>query len=788
MPMNFLYKTYQILALTLLSSATGYAAGDIIFTPEELRYIQAHPVIKYGISPHFYPIENFNSTGEHIGLTRDYIDLISAATGIKFQPVFSNNNNRPFANLQSGHVSLLTSTSSAFAQAKGLASSVPMFATWPVTVTRKATRNIVTPDDLLEGYVSITDYLSLIEWFTERFPNVDYKISRSPEEAIGEVIHGRAKAAVVLSPTALYYMNVVHPGQLKMSPPHKTKIPRVMSARPEDQLLIDIINKVIASISAKQQAELMGKWMLSDIIPLSDNRRSGWYCYSLTTTLLLLLIFIFYRHRRLQMELIRLGSKNNLELSVLAHELRTPLIGILTACEGLVHKIASTCQRERLANVIHVTRELLDNLDLSLDNAKINAGSVTQNPQPHLLAELCDTTVKLFISFAETHTTTLQVRYLSKQYFLPHLIDGTLLSQALNNVVSNAIKHTHAGMVLIECSLLQVDGKNMFSIEVIDTGTGMPPKVLARLSEPFYQGKFSRTDGDTPRPKGTGLGLFVAKKNMHLTGGHLAIASQPGVGSRVTIALPATPAHYAIENPLPEGLYLVMPAQIPTSLIGEITQALDGCELPYYSAADPFLTTARGPALHLQLDLPQNHWQLSNQEGESVVVTRPLHASALYLAISDLCNEEQSLESTNETPKINSPCAITESRRLLMVEDEPLLLEVQHELFSSMGFEVDAVANAQQAYQSWLQHQHTIIITDCRLDESDGFELVRHLRKLMQGTPEQVLIIGQSASLKAEDAQRAREVGMDYLLQKPIAREQWQQLIRDYFASENKHK
>ena len=119
------------------------------------------------------------------------------------------------------------------------------------------------------------------------------------------------------------------------------------------------------------------------------------------------------------------GFKNNLELSVIAHELRTPLIGILTACEGLVDKIVSTSQRERLANVIHVTRELLDNLDLSLDNAKINAGSVTQNPQPQLLAELCDTTVKLFISFAETHGTTLRVRYQSKQFFLPHLFDGT---------------------------------------------------------------------------------------------------------------------------------------------------------------------------------------------------------------------------------------------------------------------------------------------------------------------------------------------------------------------------
>ncbi|HDL6961257.1 TPA: response regulator [Yersinia enterocolitica] len=780
--MKFLYKTHLISAFILLSSTSGYTA-TINFSPEELRYIEEHPVVKYGISPHFYPIENFNSTGEHIGLTRDYIDIISDATGIKFQPVFSNNSIRPFVNLQSGHVSLLTSTSNAFAQAKGLASSIPMFSTWPVTVTRKATRHIETPDDLQEGYVTITDYLSLIEWFTEQFPSINYKISRSPEEAISDVIHGRAKAAVVLSPTALYYMNVVHPGQLKISHPHKVKIPRVMSARPEDQILIDIINKVIASISAKQQSDLMAKWMLSDTFSRPDNTQPSWYCYSLATTLLCLLLFVFYRNQQLKIAFIRLGSKNNLELSVIAHELRTPLIGILTACEGLADKITSISQRERLANVIHVTRELLDNLDLSLDNAKINAGSVTQNPQPQLLAELCDTTVKLFTSFAETHGTTLQVRYLSKQFFLPHLIDSTLLSQALNNIVSNAIKHTHGGMVLIECSLPQVNGKNMFSIEVIDTGTGIPPKVLARLSEPFYQGKLSRSDSDAPHPKGTGLGLFVAKKNMHLSGGHLAITSQPGVGSRVTIALPAIAAHYAIEKPLSEGLHIVIPTQLPSSFGGEITQILDSYELPYYSVAEPRPTTTCGLAIELHLDREKNHWQLRNQQGTSIFVPRPLYASALYLAITDLCHGVQASDCSRENPEIPSPCAITESRRLLVVEDEPLLLEVQYELFSSMGFQVDAVANTQQAYQSWLQHRHAIIVTDCRLDESDGFELVRHLRKLMQKTPKPVLVIGQSASLKAEDAQRAREVGMDYLLQKPVAREQWQQLISDYFSS-----
>lgn len=773
--------------LILFSSTTCYAADAIFFTTEEQRYIEAHSVVKYGISPHSYPIETFNSTGEHIGLTRDYIDLIAATVGINFQPVFSSNDNDSVTNLQHGKISLLTSTSSAFAEANDLVSSVPIFSTWPVTVTRKATRHIETPDDLMEGYVTITDYLSLIEWFTKQFPGVNYKIVYSPEETISEVIRRQAEAAVVLSPTALYYMNVIYPGQLKISHPHAAKISLMMATRPEDQILIDIINKVIASVSAKQQAEIAAKWIISDNnIPLPSDNKLILYAGGLTAVLLCLLILIFYRYRRLKMEFIQLGSTNNLELSVIAHELRTPLIGILTACEGLVNKIASTSQRERIANVIHVTRELLDNLDLSLDNAKINAGSVKQHLQPHLLAELCDTTVKLFISFAETHTTTLQARYLSKQCFLPHLIDGTLLSQALNNVVSNAIKHTHAGMVLIECSLLQIDGKNMFSIEVIDTGTGIPHKMLARLSEPFYSGKFSCTDGDALGSKGTGLGLFVAKKNIHLTGGHLAIASQSGVGSRVTIALPAIPAHYAIENPLPEGLYIMLSAEIASSLYSEITQLLDGCELPYYSPSDPLPPSARGPAIHLQLDLSQNQWQLSNQEGESVVVPRPLYASALYLAITSLCNEDPSVESIYDTSEADSPNIITEPRRLLVVEDEPLLLEVQHELFSSMGFEVDAVANAQQAYHSWLQHQHTIIVTDCRLDESDGFELVRHLRKLMQGTPEPALIIGQSASLQAEDAQRAHEVGMDYLLQKPITREQWQQLIRNYFASEEK--
>ncbi|MBS3050428.1 response regulator [Enterobacter mori] len=783
MPMRYLFKVSVVLYLCLTSVNFSFAAEKIIFSANELEYIRSHHVVKYGLFPRFYPIETTNDFGEHIGLTRDYLDLISAATGIRFQLVPSNSGNESYMNLKQGRVSLLTSTSAAFAEQNGMAYSASFFSTWPVTVTRNNTRNVTTPEDITEGYVSITDYLSLIQWFIQRFPGVDYKVSPSPENTIESVVKGNAVAAVVLSPTAYYYMNSIYPGQLKMSRPHSAKIPLVMSANQEDKVLIDIINKVLASVSPLHQSEIAAKWIIPDKTQQENLPLSEALLWGLISILLLVILSFCYYHWRLKAKIAQLASKNHLELSVISHELRTPLIGILTASEGLLERITSFSQRERLSSIIHVTRGLLDNLDLSLDYAKINAGSVKQNPQPHLLVDLCDTTVRLFVSFAEQNANALQIRYASKQYFLPHLVDSTLLGQALNNIVSNAIKHTQEGMVLIECSLVQVDYKNMFCIEVTDTGVGIPENVLKRLSEPFYQG----IDNETTT-KGTGLGLFVAKKNMQLMGGHLVLTSKPGVGSRVKIAFPVIPAHYAIEHPLPDGLLLqlIHSNEAPWH---EVTSVLDSLELPYCFPANHMSPAQKKTIIFVEYNHISDQWQLGNPQGKEYTLPRPLYASAFHQAVIYLCNDIYASaddaflpDSTVESPL---PTCIAE-RRLLLVEDEPLLLEVQYELFTSMGFVVDTASNTQQAYQSWLQHRHSLIITDCRLDESDGFELVRHLRKLMLDNPTAVLIIGQSAALKPEDAQLAREVGMDYLLQKPIAREQWQAIIHDYFVAQEK--
>lgn len=286
-----------------------------------------------------------------------------------------------------------------------------------------------------------------------------------------------------------------------------------MSTKPEDKTLVDILNKVITSISAQQQNDITSKW----IIPIDDVKNNNelikLISFSALFILFIMLIYTIRNIRRLKSELHSIADKNTLEISVMSHELRTPLIGILTACEDLSNKISVTAHKDRLLNVIHVTKSLLDNLDLSLDYAKINAKQVQTNPHPHNLSDICDTTVKLFASFAEKHKTKIKISYLSPEFFMPHLIDSQLISQALNNIVNNAIKHTRSGIVLIECSVVRVDDRDKFSIEITDTGVGIPAETLEKLSEPYYQGQQpTSNESENYIPKGTGLGLFVAKK------------------------------------------------------------------------------------------------------------------------------------------------------------------------------------------------------------------------------------------------------------------------------------
>jgi nitrogen fixation/metabolism regulation signal transduction histidine kinase len=111
----------------------------------------------------------------------------------------------------------------------------------------------------------------------------------------------------------------------------------------------------------------------------------------------------------------------------------------------------------------------------------------------------------------------------------PVTIDRTLFARALINVIENAL---HAmpgrGRLLVESRASTVEGRRRVILRISDTGVGMDQESVGRIFEPYF----------STRATGTGLGLTIAKRNVELTGGTIAVESESGVGTMVRITLP----------------------------------------------------------------------------------------------------------------------------------------------------------------------------------------------------------------------------------------------------------
>ena len=119
----------------------------------------------------------------------------------------------------------------------------------------------------------------------------------------------------------------------------------------------------------------------------------------------------------------------------------------------------------------------------------------------------------------------------------PVRADAAKLRQALTNVLGNAVKYSpQGGAVDIRCGFESRDGKPFIGIRVTDHGIGMTPAQAARVGERFYR---ADTSGNIP---GTGLGVTIVKEIVELHGGSLAVSSTKGVGTTMTLWLPAAPA------------------------------------------------------------------------------------------------------------------------------------------------------------------------------------------------------------------------------------------------------
>ena len=266
------------------------------------------------------------------------------------------------------------------------------------------------------------------------------------------------------------------------------------------------------------------------------------------------------RHTRLLQKmresLLHTQKQKDIFVASVSHELRTPMNAILGLADLIHHdKRLPADIRVKIENIQKSSEHLLTIINDLLDYSQIEAGALRIVNEPFDLRD----TLRTAYSILEPRAHTKPLRYsLDIGADVPHWIRGDAhrLTQALVNLLGNAVKFTTAGEVGLRCRFeesLEDAGHGVLHLEVHDTGMGIPPEDQRKLFGQFVQADTSIAR----RFGGNGLGLSITRSLIEAMGGEIELHSTPGQGSRFTIKLPcqSTPAlqpRISADDPLAE--------------------------------------------------------------------------------------------------------------------------------------------------------------------------------------------------------------------------------------------
>ena len=219
-------------------------------------------------------------------------------------------------------------------------------------------------------------------------------------------------------------------------------------------------------------------------------------------------------------------------LSMITHELRTPMTAMMGLAENLeagVYGSLNQTQTETLHKIIESGGRLRQLVNDLLDLSKMESGMMRLQREPLDPRSLVEAVIYQLESLGEAGG----VKFVNRVgYDLPEVdCDGQRVEQVLTNLISNALKFTPSGGTVIVTAATQ----NAFVVfTVTDTGCGIPPESQAHIFDKFIQLHPNRDD----RTKGTGLGLTIVRHLVELHGGSVSVESEVGQGSRFSFSLP----------------------------------------------------------------------------------------------------------------------------------------------------------------------------------------------------------------------------------------------------------